>query len=358
MEIKIDLEALRKRKLFVATPMYGGQCNGMYTRSLCDLTAMCVKYGIEVRSYFLFNESLITRARNYCVDEFLRSDAEHLLFIDSDIGFNPQDVIAMMALQAPESPYDVIAGPYPKKCITWEKIKAAVDKGAADQNPNVLEDFVGDFVFNPAIEDDRPESRVIKLDEPASVLETGTGFMMIRRSTFVKYLEAYPEIMYKPDHIRTEAFDGSRKIGQYFQSEIDRYNPTKDYEALLNKIAKGEQVASDEAKNVLDETKKKMERSTERYLSEDYLFCQNVRKIGMKVYLCPWMHLQHAGTYVFGGKLPALASIGASATADADLLKKFRNPGAPQVTAPKAPGPMNVGIPAADNELLKKFRRV
>jgi len=85
MEIQINIEELRKRKLFVATPMYGGQCNGIYTRSLCDLTALCVRYGIEVRSYFLFNESLITRARNYCTDEFLRSDAEHLLFIDSDI---------------------------------------------------------------------------------------------------------------------------------------------------------------------------------------------------------------------------------------------------------------------------------
>ena len=42
MEIKIDLEALRKRKLFVATPMYGGQCSGMYTRSISDVTAMCV----------------------------------------------------------------------------------------------------------------------------------------------------------------------------------------------------------------------------------------------------------------------------------------------------------------------------
>jgi glycosyltransferase involved in cell wall biosynthesis len=362
MEIKIDLEALRKRKLFVATPMYGGQCNGMYTRSLCDLTAMCVKYGIELRSYFLFNESLITRARNYCVDEFLRSDAEHLLFIDSDIGFNPQDVIAMMALQEPDSPYDVIAGPYPKKCITWEKIKHAVDKGAADQNPNVLEDFVGDFVFNPAIEDDRPESRVIRLDEPASVLETGTGFMMIRRKTFERYVQAYPEIMYRPDHVRTEAFDGSRKIGMYFQSEVDRYNPTKDFEALVARIAKGEQVPADEANKVLIETKAKMDKSTERYLSEDYLFCQNVRKIGMKVYLCPWMHLQHAGTYVFGGKLPALASIGASATADADLLKKFRdNPPQTTPTPRTQTTAMNVPSPllnSNDDEILKKFRRI
>ena len=57
MEIQIDIAKLQKKKLFVATPMYGGQCNGMYTRSMCDLTAMCLKYGIEMRSYFLFNES-------------------------------------------------------------------------------------------------------------------------------------------------------------------------------------------------------------------------------------------------------------------------------------------------------------
>jgi len=285
MEIQINLEHLRARKLFVATPMYGGQCGGMYTRSMCDLTALCVKYGIEVRSYFLFNESLITRARNYCVDEFLRSDAEHMLFIDSDIGFNPQDVIALMALQTPESPYDVIAGPYPKKCITWEKIKQAVDKGVADDNPNALEDFVGDFVFNPAINENE-KSRSIRLDEPAEVLETGTGFMMIRRKTFDKYKETYPEYSYKPDHVRTAAFDGSREIHAYFDCII--------------------------------------EPKTRRYLSEDYMFCQNVRNMGMKVWLCPWMHLQHTGTYVFAGKLAALASIGASATADSELLKKFK----------------------------------
>jgi glycosyltransferase involved in cell wall biosynthesis len=315
MEIKIDIEALRKRKLFIATPMYGGQCNGIYTRSICDLTALCVKYGIEVRSYFLFNESLITRARNYCVDEFLRSDAEHLLFIDSDIGFNPQDVIAMMALQSPESAYDVIAAPYPKKCITWEKIYAAVNKGVVDNNPNVLEDFVGDFVFNPAM-DKGEQSKTIRLDEPAEVLETGTGFMMIRRSTFDKYKEHYPQYSYKPDHVRTEAFDGSREIHAYFDCIIDP--------------------------------------ETKRYLSEDYMFCQNVRKMGSKVWLCPWMHLQHAGTYVFAGKLAALASIGASATADAQLLNKYKTDGG-SASVVKAPIPIN---PINNSDLLKKFKSV
>jgi len=365
MEIKIDLEALRNRKLFVATPMYGGVAGGMYTRSICDLTALCVRYGIEVRSYFLFNESLITRARNYCVDEFMRSEAEHLLFIDSDIGFNPQDVIAMMALQTPESPYDVIAAPYPKKCITWEKIYQAVNKGVADQNPNVLEDFVGDFVFNPAM-DEGEVTKSIRLDEPAEVLETGTGFMMIRRKTFEKFAEYYPQYSYKPDHVRTEAFDGSREIHQYFQAEIDTADRAAMMKETLDRIKQMRLNDPDQIAKIIDDTYAAIDaavaKKSKRYLSEDYWFCQLVRNMGSKVWLCPWMHLQHTGTYVFGGKLPALAAIGASATADAGLLNKWKNPVATQ--APKQPAPSVISMAppqpmvANDPNLLSQFKKV
>ena len=145
MEIKINVDELKKNGLFVATPMYGGMCAGMFAKSCADLSALCTQYGIPLQFYFLFNESLITRARNYCCDEFMRGKLQHLMFIDSDIGFNPQDVIALMALQAqnPEK-YDIIGGPYPKKCISWEKIKSAVDKGMADKDPSVLDKYVGD----------------------------------------------------------------------------------------------------------------------------------------------------------------------------------------------------------------------
>lgn len=278
-EIKVPITDLQKLKLFVATPMYGGACAGMYARSIADLAAICAKYNIPLQLYYLFNESLITRARNYCVDEFLRSDATHLMFIDSDIGFNPNDVIALLALQSEDSPYDVIGGPYPKKCISWEKIKIAVDKGVADEDPNVLEKFVGDYVFNP-----RGGQKEIPIGQPVEVMEIGTGFMMIRRATFDKYKEAYPHLSYKPDHIRTAAFDGSREIHAYFDCIIDPVS--------------------------------------KRYLSEDYMFCYNVEKMGSKVWLCPWMQMNHVGSYVFGGSLADLASIGAPATADASQLGK------------------------------------
>lgn len=280
MEIKIDIEILRKRKLFVATPMYGGACAGMFARSIADLSAICAQNGIPLQMYFLFNESLITRARNYCVDEFMRSDAQHLMFIDSDIGFNPHDVIAMMALQAQEEEnYNIIGGPYPKKCISWEKIKMAVDKGIADEDPNVLEKFVGDYVFNP-----KSTQQSIQIGEPCEVLEIGTGFMMVAKSAMQKFIDSYPQYMYKPDHVRTEQFDGSREIMMAFQAEIDP--------------------------------------KSKRYLSEDYWFCQKAQDIGLKTWFCPWMKMQHVGTYIFGGSLADLASIGASATADPSQLKK------------------------------------
>ena len=319
MEIRIDPRQIRERvKLFVATPMYGGQCMGMYTKSMCDLTTMCVQMGIDMRAYYLFNESLITRARNYCVDEFMRSDCTHLLFIDSDIGFDAQDVLALLALCTDDSPYDVIGGPYPKKTIAWEKVIQAVNAGAGKDNPNQLEDYVGDYVFNPV-----GGVTEIKISEPAEVSEIGTGFMLTRRKTFEKYAEHYgPIISYKPDHARTEHFDGSREIMMYFQAEIDAYNPTVEYREVLERISKNYKVPTGEVKELLKKVDAKATESSKRYLSEDYLFCKNVRDIGLHVWICPWMKLKHAGSYVFGGSLAALASVGANPTVDESLITK------------------------------------
>ena len=279
-EIEIPIEELRERKIFVATPMYGGMCGGQYTKSTADLSKLAMHYGMEIEFFYLFNESLITRARNYCVDEFLRHDNfTHLMFIDSDIGFNANDVLSLAALASPDSGYDILCGPYPKKTISWEKIKMAVDKGFADENPQKLANYVGDYVFNPA-----EGQTEIALNAPVEVLEGGTGFMMIQRKTFEKYAEAYPELMYLPDHVRSDHFDGTREIMCYFDALIDP--------------------------------------KSKRYLSEDYMFCQWARDAGLKVWMCPWMNMSHTGSYVFGGSLIDLANIGAAATADTNQKLK------------------------------------
>jgi len=317
--LQVPIAELRKCKLMVATPMYGGQCAGMYTRSIADLSALCHHHQIPLQVYYLFNESLITRARNYCCDEFMRSDATHLMFIDSDIGFNAQDVLGLLALsREKDNGFDIVGGPYPKKCISWEKIKMAVDKGFADKNPNDLENFVGDYVFNPL-----GNQNQIKISEPVQVREIGTGFMMVQKHAFERIRDAYPQLSYKPDHVRTEHFDGSREIHAYFDCIVDRNYTFDDVHRFI------EDIASD--KGDAEEWKKKaqhlleMEKTaSKRYLSEDYMFCYLAQRIDLKVWFCPWMKLQHVGTYVFGGSLADLAAVGAPATADAGALRAFR----------------------------------
>ncbi len=60
MEISIKKEDLQNKRLFVATPMYGGQNHGLYMKACLDLQGMCMQYGIQVKFSFLFNESTCT----------------------------------------------------------------------------------------------------------------------------------------------------------------------------------------------------------------------------------------------------------------------------------------------------------
>ena len=260
MEIKVDLDKLKTKKLFIATPCYGGMCHGMYAKSVLDLQGLMTRYGIETRFSFLFNESLITRARNYLVDEFLRTDFTHLLFIDSDIHFNPQDVLALLALDR-----EIIGAPYPKKAINWNNVKQSV-LNHPDLEAGELEKVVGDYVFNVV-----KGTQQFQVSEPLEVMEIGTGYMLINREVFPKWEAAYPEKKYRPDHVGQKNFDGTRYIHAYFDTEIDKVS--------------------------------------ERYLSEDYAFCQWARRIGVSIWLCPWIQCQHIGTFAFTGNMPRIAEL-------------------------------------------------
>ena len=39
------------------------------------------------------------------------------------------------------------------------------------------------------------------------------------------------------------------------------------------------------------------------------MFCQFVRKLGIKTWFCPWMQVGHVGSYVFNGTMGALANL-------------------------------------------------
>lgn len=324
MEIRLNWDELRKYKLFFGAPCYGSLTNSNFAQSMANLTTLCTQHNIYLQMYLLNNESLITRARNYIADAFLRSECTHMIFVDADIGFNPMDVIALLALQISKpSEYDIIGAAYPKKTISWEKIKTAVDKGLADKNPADLARFVGDFVLNPL-----PGKDKINLFEPSQVLEIGTGFMLFPRETLNKFKEAFPHYTYRPDHVRSAEFDGSREIHQFFQAEIDTIDYGHEYRNGLNKIKEMQLNSAGEVSIEIDrlfkETEEKASKRTKRYLSEDYWFAQKCGEIGLKTWVCPWMKLSHTGAYVFEGSVAELAQAGVVATASIDEVAKMK----------------------------------
>jgi hypothetical protein len=278
MEFQIKPNELRENcKIFIATPMYGGNNHGLFLKSCLDLQALCMRYGIELKFSFLFNESLITRARNYLCDEFMRATGHdgkpytHLMFVDSDIHFDPMDILALLTFDK-----DIIGAPYPKKSINWGAVWTTCKKLLANPefienkfNPAELDAVTGEYVFNAV-----PGTVKFSVLEPVEMLEIGTGFMCIKRGVFEKFKEEYPHLQYRPDH-RSGQFDGTQYIHAYFDTVIDP--------------------------------------DSHRYLSEDYMFCQYWRNIGGKVWLCPWMKNQHIGTYPFTGDLPRVAMFTGSA---------------------------------------------
>ena len=240
-------------KLFVATPMYGGMCTGAYTQSLLNLPSIMAKEDIEVLMSFMFNESLIQRARNALATAFMKSDCTHMMFIDADIRFNPHDILTML-----KADKEIICGIYPKKEINWNTVKQAMDNGVDNAD---LKQYTGSFVVNLV---GYQESVTVPVDQPVEIQNGGTGFMLIKREVFEALKQHVPYYMNDVADLGN-TMQAREQIYEYFATSI--------------------------------------EEETERLLSEDYHFCAIYRKIGGRIYAAPWAQLAHIGTYMFEGRL-------------------------------------------------------
>jgi len=111
----LSIDALPQIRPFIATPSYTGQLTSDYVRSLLGLVNLAWRHGFAMQTRFLDGDSLIPRARNRLVAEFM-ADARwtHLFWIDADIGFEP--AAALRLLRAGR---DVVAGVYPLKEDGW-----------------------------------------------------------------------------------------------------------------------------------------------------------------------------------------------------------------------------------------------
>lgn len=155
----------------VGTPCYGGMMCLEYTQSLLGLKEACVKNNITMTGIFLGNESLIQRARNTIAHYFLNTDASHLMFIDADQKFVPNDIARLI-----KADKGIIGGAVPMKGINWERVRQGVKVGYDN-----LSDLTGIFNVN-----ELPGHRMENPDTPFQVKHVGTGFMLIARHVFEK----------------------------------------------------------------------------------------------------------------------------------------------------------------------------
>lgn len=237
------------KKLFIATPMYGGLCNGNYALGMIQSVSAFSAAGIQMYYSYMMNESLITRARNSMAYDFLETDADYMMFIDADIGFNPADIIKML-----ETDKDIICGIYPKKEMNWDMIRHGIDRGIPNEE---LHKWTGSFVVN-LINNEPTQSH--ELAEPMEISNGGTGFMLIKRGVFESLKDKVPTYVGDMNH------NNEKIIHEFFATSIDP--------------------------------------ESNRLLSEDYHFCQLARKNGFKVFAALWPKLVHCGAYNFSGELP------------------------------------------------------
>jgi hypothetical protein len=236
-----------KIKIFLATPMYGGNCTGVFVQSLLDMSGILSSKNIRLSCAFMFNESLITRARNNLVSQFLETDNTHLLFIDADQQWRGSDIYHMIMADR-----EVIVGMCPKKEINWATVKAAALRGEED-----LSKFTGSFVVNLL---DGSASITVPNNQPFEIAAGGTGIMLIKREVFEKMIPTTPIFRNDMSHM-----PGGKQVYRFFTESIDP--------------------------------------ESQRLLSEDYHFCHQWRKLGGKVWAAPWCKIGHFGTYNFSGQL-------------------------------------------------------
>jgi len=263
-KLEVRLEDLRKERIFIATPCYGGQLTEAYFRSTIRLLTFCNQHQIPIAFGTIANESLVTRARNVLVAYFLQSDFTRLMFIDADIEFQVEDVIKLIAHNK-----DVAVGAYPKKGVNWQRIRESVrlkDDAYTDQQ---IASFGSDYAIN--FKFINRDAKQIAIEQGLIRLHDGaTGFMMIKREVIDKMIEAYPELKYNND------LNTPPELNPHFYAFFDTMIDPKD----------------------------------KRYLSEDYTFSRRWQDIGGEIWLDPSISLNHYGSFNFQGNPQQIIQVG------------------------------------------------
>lgn len=241
-------------KLLIGTPCYNGTVTIQYMSSLLRLQHMLARERTDFSLALTSSESLITRARNFIVSQFLGGPQfTHLLFIDADIGFDP--AVVSRYLKADK---DIVAGVYPIKHLDPEAVR---DLPPGRSIATIL-------TYATKLSD----GEVPDAEGFAKADYAATGFMLIRRNVLEQMAAKHPELKYRHSFTRDEAAtaDDLAHLYALFDTSLDRDQGL--------------------------------------YLPEDYTFCKRWRAMGGEIWVDVRSKFTHVGTYSYHGDFSAYLS--------------------------------------------------
>jgi hypothetical protein len=155
--------------IMIGLPCGGGVVSEKTTVGLFNLGKTLIRNDINHGLLTLSNSSLITQARSKIANFFINNtEHDYLLFLDSDIGFESEDVIKLLSHQVP-----IVSGAYPMKVIP-ERYCVEVSQP------------------------ERRDGNLLKING------NGMGFVLIHRQVFLEIARKYPDLKYIPSDYHSD----------------------------------------------------------------------------------------------------------------------------------------------------------
>ena len=161
------------KKLMIGLPAYDHKVGVKMAISLMQLGQKLMEHGIPVQVQSLCGCSVVSRARNVIAHEFMKSDCDHLMFIDADMTFEADSIIRLMAWNQEKA---IVAGAY---------------EARKEGKVYILSLDGGHGVNGPQGKVTMDEMGLIR------AYRVATGFMMIQRRVFEVLRDANPEWRHK-----------------------------------------------------------------------------------------------------------------------------------------------------------------
>jgi len=244
----------------IATPCYGGLVTQLYMLSVVKLIQQAPALGFDVGLSLLGGDALVSRARATLVGAFMDApEATHLLFIDADISFEPEQVKRLL-----DADKEFVGAFYPMKLVDWVRLPGRCVEGGEPLETAGLS-YVGTLCKELDLKQD---------GRFATAIYAGGGFQLVRRAAIQRMFDAYPETRFTATHTYPPPPQASPHLHALFESMIDP--------------------------------------DTGAYVSEDYAFCRRWRDLGGEIWLDLDSRLTHTGPQSFAGDFSIRAAGGLS----------------------------------------------